>query len=56
MRDRSKRLTERSKSPDPIVFPLTTQLVDDAQPLRMRIKARDNLKLIQISCWIKPVQ
>ena len=30
--------------PSTTVLPLTTQLIDDAAPLRYRIKARDNLK------------
>ena len=33
-----------SSYPTSVIIPLTTALIDDAQPLRMRIGKRDNLK------------
>ena len=33
-----------SDYPTTIIIPLSTSLVDDAQPIRMRIKARENLE------------
>jgi mRNA interferase MazF len=33
-----------SEYPTTIILPLTTSLIDDAQPLRYRIASRDNLK------------
>lgn len=33
-----------SDYPTTIVLPLTTSLIDDAQPIRMRIEKRDDLK------------
>mgnify|MGYP002640409414 FL=1 len=36
-------LLNEANHPSTTVIPLTTQLIDNAQPLRLRIKARDNL-------------
>jgi len=33
-----------SDYPTTVIIPLSTSLVDDAQPIRMRIKARENLE------------
>lgn len=33
-----------AEHPTTLVIPLTTQLIDDAEPLRLRIKARDKLR------------
>lgn len=37
-------LLNEVEHPSTTVLPLTTQLIDDADPLRYRIKARDDLK------------
>jgi mRNA interferase MazF len=37
-------LLNEAPHPSTTVLPLTTQLIDNAAPLRFRIKARDNLK------------
>ncbi|MEE9342519.1 MAG: type II toxin-antitoxin system PemK/MazF family toxin [Gammaproteobacteria bacterium] len=37
-------LLNEANHPSTTVLPLTTQLIDDAAPLRLRIKSRDNLK------------
>ena len=34
----------RSSYPTTIILPLTTDLIDDAQPLRFRVDKRENLK------------
>jgi len=36
-------LLNEAEHPSTTVLPLTTQLIDDAAPLRYRIKSRDNL-------------
>lgn len=38
-------LLNEADHPSTTVLPLTTQLIDDAAPLRYRIKSRDNLKV-----------
>lgn len=38
-------LLNEVEHPSTTVLPLTTQLIDDADPLRYRIKARDDLKI-----------
>jgi mRNA interferase MazF len=38
-------LLNESNHPSTTVLPLTSQLIDDAAPLRYRIKLRDNLKV-----------
>ncbi|NOX08044.1 MAG: type II toxin-antitoxin system PemK/MazF family toxin [Gammaproteobacteria bacterium] len=38
-------LLNEANHPSTTVLPLTTQLIDDAAPLRYRIKSRDNLKM-----------
>ncbi len=37
-------LLNEANHPSTTVLPLTTQLIDDAEPLRYRIKSRDKLK------------
>jgi len=37
-------LLNEAGHPSTTVLPLTTQLIDDAAPLRYRVKSRDNLK------------
>jgi len=37
-------LLNEADHPSTTVLPLTTQLIDDAEPLRYRIKSRDDLK------------
>lgn len=37
-------LLNEANHPSTTVLPITTQLIDDAAPLRYRIKSRDNLK------------
>jgi len=37
-------LLNQSDYPTTIVLPLSTQLIDDAQPIRMRIEKREKLK------------
>jgi len=37
-------LLNESNHPSTTVLPLTTQLIDDAAPLRYRVKSRENLK------------
>ena len=37
-------LLNEANHPSTTVLPITTQLIDDAAPLRFRIKSRDNLK------------
>lgn len=34
----------QSEYPTTIILPMSTSLIDDAEPIRMRIKKRDNLK------------
>ncbi len=34
----------KSSYPTTIILPLTTELIDDAQPLRFRVSKRENLK------------
>lgn len=38
-------LLNEANHPSTTVLPLTTQLIDDAAPLRFRIKSRDKLKV-----------
>ncbi|VAW50201.1 hypothetical protein MNBD_GAMMA06-2210 [hydrothermal vent metagenome] len=38
-------LLNEANHPSTTVLPLTTQLIDDAKPLRYRVKSRDNLKV-----------
>ncbi len=38
-------LLNEANHPSTTVLPLTTQLIDNAEPLRYRIKLRDNLKI-----------
>ncbi len=38
-------LLNAANHPSTTVLPLTTQLIDDAEPLRYRIKSRDNLNV-----------
>ena len=35
-----------SNYPTTMILPMTTQLIDDAEPLRYRVDARDNLKVL----------
>jgi mRNA-degrading endonuclease toxin of MazEF toxin-antitoxin module/predicted transcriptional regulator len=38
--------------PSTLIIPLTTQRIDDAEPLRLRIAAQGKLRKTPICCWI----